>query len=84
MCREISEELSISISDERRYLENEYEFSKNLIRLMCYTCKYHTGKIVLEDHDEYKWVEIIDLLNYDFLNSDIEIIENLIFDFKEG
>ncbi|OUV04049.1 MAG: hypothetical protein CBC42_01265 [Betaproteobacteria bacterium TMED82] len=82
--REIHEELSISIANETRYFELMHNLPEFTAHLIFYTCDYLAGEIFLQVHDLYRWVEIKDLLNYDFLKSDVDIIKKLTVDFKKN
>lgn len=52
---------------------NVCEYPNKTVDLKLYRCKYLLGKFHLHDHSEYKWVDKIDLLNYDLAPADIPL-----------
>ena len=43
-----------------------------------YLCDYINGEFKLHDHHEIKWIELSELLNYDFAPADKELVNSII------
>ncbi len=75
--RELREELNIEINSIRSYLITHHISNGILIQLHSFRCNYHSGEIILKDHDEVKWVEKSELSSHNFLLTDFGIVEKL-------
>ncbi len=75
--REISEELGVDIAVGKFIINNIYEYPKITIDLRLYMCQYISGKFILHDHSEYKWVLVEELEDYDFAPADVLFIKYL-------
>lgn len=75
--RELKEELNITIYDVKYYDSIELRDEDKLIQLYFFTCVFKDGEIILEDHDEAKWVSKKDLALYSFMDSDKIIVSKL-------
>ena len=73
--REINEEFELIIKAKRFVANNIYKYPNKTVNLKLYECDYLSGKFKLHDHSEYKWVNMEDLLNYDFASADIPLIK---------
>lgn len=80
LSRELKEELNIDVSVDSFCTEVDYDYTNKAIKLIAYYCKIIGGSIRLSVHDNYKWVEISDLLNYDLLPPDIIIAKKVMED----
>lgn len=75
--RELEEELNISvdIGDEICTVEHEYDFAT--IELTTFHCTYVSGKIMLNDHDEVRWLSVADLSSLEWAPADLPTIAHL-------
>ena len=76
--REILEELNIEIDVKSFFMRNNHCYPKFTVELISYISLFNVGEIKLVDHDKYEWVEIQKLKEYDFLDGDIPIIDNIL------
>ena len=63
---------------------NICEYPTRTIDLRLYECEYVGGEFKLNDHLEYAWINIADLLSYDLAKADIPIAEYLIKEISNG
>ncbi|QXU42140.1 (deoxy)nucleoside triphosphate pyrophosphohydrolase [Pedobacter sp. D749] len=73
--RELAEELEISVKIDNFLTEQIYDYGQFVVCMKVFLCTMNTGKIVLNDHEEYKWVEKHELLSYDLAPADIPLVE---------
>ena len=78
LIREIKEELDIEIIIDSFFMRNEFTYPNILVELISYISKYKSGDIKLVDHDKYEWVQINRLKEFDFLDGDLSIINNIL------
>ena len=71
--RELYEELNINVHPVRELFTSTYK-SYNLIFI---ECKVISGKIILREHQRYDWVNKGRLIEFEFLEGDIEFINHL-------
>ncbi len=77
--RELKEELSIEINEMIFFDEYLYEYkklSKNL-KLIFFQIFHFEGEIQNNVHQQLKWIDILKLGDYDFLEGDLKIINKL-------
>ena len=76
--REIKEELDleIEVNGEITVVEHQYENKK--IFLYCHWCRYLSGKAKTKDCQDFKWVNLEDLDNYDFADADRPVVRLLL------
>ena len=75
--RELLEEFEIDTKVKEFFAESIYEYPQGSIRLLAYLVDIISGEIVLTVHDDYKWVNINDLLKYDLLPADVLIVNKM-------
>ena len=75
--REMQEEFGINISVGTILGESIYHYDHGSIKLMAYRAYWESGKIVLNDHADYRWVSAKQLVEYDFAPADIPFVEEL-------
>ena len=76
--REILEEFDFSIQVGSFFMESTYEYSFGSFVLEVYfaTCKSQTIP-TLNEHEQYRWVAVDELKNYNFSAADIPVAEKL-------
>ena len=78
MARELVEEMDLKISVDEHFMDSAYDYDFGRVVLHCYwaTCQNQDVPVVLE-HEQYKWVALQDLPQYDFAPADKPVIEAL-------
>lgn len=71
--RELLEEFGIEVRVNDFVAESIYEYPMGSIRLLAYLVDILAGDIRLSVHDDYQWVKLENLLNYNLLPADIPI-----------
>ncbi len=68
--REIREEFNVEVKAISFVTNSFYKYTHNDVNLKLYECKYVSGTFTLNVHSAFAWVDIKDLLNYDFAPAD--------------
>lgn len=76
--REINEELNLNVSVKKRLNESVYHYDNFSIKLIPFISEILSGDILLNEHIEYKFVEIHKLLDFDLAEADIPIVNQLL------
>ncbi len=77
--RELMEELAIEAEIGDLICSTSFDYTPDwTIQLVAYRAAIISGKFNLNDHEEIRWVEEKDLVNYDFPEADKIVIEKLI------
>jgi len=76
--REIKEELNIEIEILRRLSSSDYDYGTFKIKLIPYLANYISGNIQLAEHNDYKLLDKSELLNLDWAEADIPIVEEFL------
>lgn len=77
--REMQEEFGITVSVGRFLGESVYHYDHGAIKLLAYRANWISGKMVLKDHADCRWVPAAQLAEYDFAPADIPFVEKLQF-----
>jgi len=80
LTRELKEELNIEVEIVEKLMTTKSRDSR--IILHSFKVILLKNEIVLNEHDEYKWLKIKDLSNYSFTEADLKILEFLILNYK--
>ncbi len=78
LIREIKEELNIEIEITASLSPNDYQYPDKLIRLIPFICRQGGGEILLKEHADYKWMEVKHLLDLDWAEADVGVVEEYI------
>jgi mutator protein MutT len=82
LIREIREELGIIISIDRLFMKTTHTYIKNNeefpVTLMVYLADWMSGDVKNIDCQASKWVDAIQIPNFDFADADIPIINKLL------
>ncbi len=75
LARELMEEMQLEINVGEHFIDSQYEYDFGTIILHAFwaTCQSKDVPAVLE-HEQYKWVELRELNQYDFAPADKPII----------
>ena len=75
LIREIKEELNIEIEITFSLPPNDHQYPDKLIRLIPFICRQKDGEIILKEHAGYKWLDAKDLLDLDWAEADVGVVE---------
>jgi len=75
--REMKEEFDIEVSVGEYLGSNIYYYSHISIELMAYRTYWENGEIDLKDHDEFKWISLEQLADFDFAPADMVFVKKL-------
>ncbi len=76
--REMMEEFQVRIHIEGYFANSLFEYQGKEMELLGFTGKMLDERYLLNVHDEARWVDIKDLLIYDFASADIPFVNKLI------
>lgn len=77
LAREFKEEFDVEIEVVRPFYENTHSYPKKTVHIISYLVRHVRGDFVLRDHDEIRWIEVQNLLDYQLAPADIPIAERL-------
>ena len=77
MARELKEELDIEVEVGELISSNKHKYPHGIFELLAYRVKHISGEMILNDHDEIKWVTVDEISNFEFPPADIPIITHL-------
>lgn len=83
LTRELKEELSIHTVTNGFVAESIFDYGSKTIRLLAYSVAYLSGEIVLDSHDEIRWVSPERISEYKLAPADLPILEAFILEHKE-
>lgn len=75
LIRELKEEMDIEIEVNKYIGESVYDYGNNkIVSLKGYTATIKDGEIKLSDHDEYRWITLEEIQEYNMAPADIPLI----------
>ena len=77
IIREIMEELSLEIKVMDVFAKTVYRFDQKEIYFTFFNAQIITGEMMLNVHNDAKWVSVREIKDYDFMPADIEIAQML-------
>tara|TARA_B100000959_G_C14582793_1_gene460649 strand:+ start:122 stop:586 length:465 start_codon:yes stop_codon:yes gene_type:complete len=77
IARELKEELDIEVKVGKLISSNKHKYPHGIFELLAYRIKHISGAMILNDHDEIKWVTVDEMSNFEFPPADIPIITYL-------
>jgi 8-oxo-dGTP diphosphatase len=78
IIREIKEEINIEVAITRKMSNSIFDYGDFKINLIPFVADYVSGKIILSEHRAYKLLEKEELLNLDWAEADIPILEEFL------
>ena len=75
--REMKEEFDIDVSVGEYLGSSIYHYDHISIELLAYRTYWEEGEIDLKDHDEFKWISLEQLPEFDFAPADMVFVEKL-------
>lgn len=82
--RELLEEMNIEIQPYEPFGVNDHYYGSKLIRLYAHKAKFMSGKLILVDHDQCKWVYSKELGEHEFAPADVMFVKKLIGNSSEA
>lgn len=76
--REIKEEINISIEVLQKLSNNIHDYGTFKINLIPFLVQYISGEIKLSEHKDYRLLERSQLLNLDWAEADLPIVEEFL------
>ena len=77
LIREIKEELNTDIKINKFLLTIEYNYPTFHLIMHCYLCEL-LSEFTLLEHDDYAWLNKINLMDVNWLEADIEVVTYLL------
>jgi 8-oxo-dGTP diphosphatase len=75
--REIREELDMEINVGKKLVEVVYDYPEIHLIMECYLCTVASGKPVLKEHEQARWLTPYELNTVDWLEADKKTVEAL-------
>jgi 8-oxo-dGTP diphosphatase len=75
--REMKEEFDIDVSVGEYLGSSIFHYDHISIELMAYRTYWENGEIDLKDHDDFKWISLEQLSEFDFAPADLVFVEKL-------
>ncbi len=76
LIREIKEELNIEIEIIKGLAPNTHAYPSITIKLIPFICKLIKGEITLKEHTNFKWLNTNELLDLDWADADVPILNH--------
>lgn len=76
--REILEEINIEIEVVKQLSNSVYDYGSFKINLIPFIANYVSGEIILSEHKDYKLLDKAELLNLDWAEADLPIVEDFL------
>lgn len=83
IIREISEELSMDISIDKKFLSVDHGYPDFHLTMHSFLCSSENCSLSLNEHIDYKWLLKNELDNLDWAAADLPIVDKLISEFHE-
>jgi len=80
--REIEEELMLGLTNIKFFTTVKYTYSFGEVVLYVFIANC-SGKIVMKEHEDVRWIGLEELNNFDFMEADKKVIEEIIKRRKE-
>ena len=78
LIREIFEEINLNIEVDNLFLKVEHQYPDFHLTMHAYRCTSDSFEITLNEHIDYKWLDIKDLRTLEWAEADIPIVNKLI------
>ena len=77
LARELKEEFNIIVKAVDFFIDTVYQYNRGPVHILAYYTQWLAGKMILRDHDHFKWVKPEALLGEDLLPADVPIARKL-------
>jgi len=78
LIREIKEELELDITVQDQLITVAHKYNTFHLTMYNYYCTITGGILVLNEHIEYKWLQLNELSSLDWAEADLPIVKGLI------
>ena len=82
LIREVKEELELDINNLEYLTTVEYDYPNFQLTMHCFICEICGGELVLNAHNDAKWVSLEELSTQKWVPADVEVVEKILNDFK--
>ena len=82
LIREVKEELELDINNLEYLTTVEYDYTNFHLTMHCFICEICGGELVLNAHNDAKWVSLEELSTQKWVPADVEVVEKILNDFK--
>lgn len=76
LCRELFEEMGVSVNVGKSLPASTYHYSKVSVTLYPFVCSIASGEIVLDEHAAIDWLPPEELHTLDWAEADVAVIES--------
>ncbi|MGV8994519.1 MAG: (deoxy)nucleoside triphosphate pyrophosphohydrolase [Flavobacterium sp.] len=76
--REIKEELNIEIEIIQKLTNNIHDYGEYQVNLIPFITRHISGEILLTEHKDYKLLDPAELINLDWAEADLPIVEEFL------
>lgn len=77
IIRECQEELSVTLSVERKLTDIVPEYPDRTMHLHFYICEIAAGSLILTEHNNLAWVDNVEILDYNFCPADKKMLDKI-------
>ena len=82
LIREVKEELELDINNLEYLTTVDYDYPNFHLTMQCFICEICGGELVLNAHNDAKWVSLEELSTQKWVPADVEVVEKILNDFK--
>jgi 8-oxo-dGTP diphosphatase len=75
--RELNEELQMQVNITEYFGSSIYDYESFSVELIAYECNLKKWNLYLTDHDLYKWIHPVEILNYKLSPADIPLAQKI-------
>ncbi|MHB8207725.1 (deoxy)nucleoside triphosphate pyrophosphohydrolase [Mucilaginibacter sp.] len=84
IIREIKEELDIKITVKELLPASQFKYPSIVINLIPFICEHKDGVIILKEHADFKWLNRNELLDLEWADADVAIVDYYLNHFHVG
>jgi len=84
IIREIKEELDITITVKKQLPASQFTYPSIVINLIPFVCEHNDGVIILKEHADFKWLNRNELLDLEWADADVAIVDYYLNHFHVG
>lgn len=77
LIREIQEELHVLIKIDRYFDHVDHEYPSFILHMDCFICSLQEGEIKMDVHEAYRWLNLSELDQVEWLPADVQVVEKL-------
>jgi len=84
IIREIKEELDIKITVKKQLPASQFTYPSIAINLIPFVCEHNDEVIILKEHADFKWLNRNELLDLEWADADVAIVNYYLNHFHVG